>query len=106
MSREKTTWTGSVNEPIWGSMDGEQQIVYVTLDNDPGRRVEIRISPEVMRWIGRRAPAAPCTYNAAGFGRPPEYCDEDAAPGSEYCALHQVAVGERDNIDEPQWGDE
>jgi hypothetical protein len=55
MSREKATWTGSVNEPIWGSVDGDGYVLYVTLDNEPGRRVHIKISPDVMRWIGRRA---------------------------------------------------
>lgn len=54
MSREKATWTGSVNEPIWGSSDGNDYVLYVTLDNEPGRRVKVRISDDVMRRIGRR----------------------------------------------------
>lgn len=52
MSRSKATWTGSVDEPIWGSSEGDGHVLYVTLDNEPDRRVEIRISPSVMRWIG------------------------------------------------------
>lgn len=55
MSREKTAWTGSVNEPIWGSVDGGGYVLNVTLDNEPGRRVQIKVSSDVMRWIGRRA---------------------------------------------------
>ena len=48
MSRSKATWTGSVDEPVWGSSEGDGHVLYVTLDNEPDRRVEIRISPNVM----------------------------------------------------------
>ncbi len=49
-----------------------------------------------------------CTYYTGGAwqNRPPQYCDADAEPGSEYCALHSAATGETDNSDEPQWDGE
>lgn len=49
---------------------------------------------------------APCCYNIAATGQPPEYCDGDAADGSGYCPTHQHATGEADNSDEPHWGND
>jgi hypothetical protein len=47
-----------------------------------------------------------CMYYTGGAwqNRPPEYCDNDTEPGSDYCAAHQAATGETDNSDEPVWG--
>jgi CO dehydrogenase/acetyl-CoA synthase beta subunit len=36
---------------------------------------------------------AGCSWFTGGFGEnPPEYCDESAVPGGEYCAIHQAKV--------------
>lgn len=51
MSREKDTWTGEVNEPVWGSGNAEEFTLFVTLDNDPTRKVNIRVSDDMQRWM-------------------------------------------------------
>jgi hypothetical protein len=48
-----------------------------------------------------------CAYAYGPFYKqPPEYCDNDTEPGSQYCATHRYVEEGYDNSDDPTWDDE
>lgn len=49
--REKEVWTGEVNDTYWGAGNAEEFTLFVTLDKDPTRKVQIRVSDDTQRWM-------------------------------------------------------